>query len=82
MAPAAAGSGLAPGLLFSGYRDNPMPTMLQRLAREEAGQDFAEYGIALAVITGVAVLIAVAIGQDVQTLWQAGQNAVVQVVNP
>jgi Flp pilus assembly pilin Flp len=59
-----------------------MVTMLKRLMRDESGQDFAEYGIALAVIAGVAVLIAVAIGQDVQTLWQRGQNAVDQVVNP
>ena len=59
-----------------------MRAMLRHLLRNESGQDFAEYGIALAVIAGTAVLIAVAIGQDVQSLWQSGQNAAVQVVNP
>jgi Flp pilus assembly pilin Flp len=59
-----------------------MLTMLKRLVREESGQDLAEYGIALAVIAGIVALIAVAIGQDVQTLWQRGQNAIVQAVNP
>ena len=59
-----------------------MPAMLHRLVRDDAAQNLAEYGIALAVIAGTAVLIAVAIGQDVQSLWQSGQNAVVQVVNP
>ncbi len=59
-----------------------MTRLLQRLVRDDAGQDFAEYGIALAIIAGITVLAAVAIGQDVQTLWQRGQNAVSQVVNP
>jgi Flp pilus assembly pilin Flp len=59
-----------------------MLTMLKRLVRDESGQDLAEYGIALAVIAGIVALIAVAIGQDVQTLWQRGQNAIVQAVNP
>lgn len=59
-----------------------MLTMLKRLVKDESGQDLAEYGIALAVIAGIVALIAVAIGQDVQTLWQRGQNAIVQAVNP
>ena len=59
-----------------------MLTMLKRLVTDESGQDLAEYGIALAVIAGIVALIAVAIGQDVQTLWQRGQNAIVQAVNP
>jgi Flp pilus assembly pilin Flp len=59
-----------------------MTRLLQRLVRDDAGQDLAEYGIALAIIAGITVLAAVAIGQDVQTLWQRGQNAVSQVVNP
>ena len=59
-----------------------MLMVLKRLVRDESGQDLAEYGIALAVIAGIVALIAVAIGQDVQTLWQRGQNAIVQAVNP
>jgi Flp pilus assembly pilin Flp len=53
-----------------------MLTVLKRLVRDESGQDLAEYGIALAVIAGI-----VAVGQDVQTLWQRGQNAVSQAVS-
>ena len=58
-----------------------MLTVLKRLARDESGQDLAEYGIALAVIAGIVALIAVAVGQDVQTLWQRGQTAVTGAVN-
>jgi Flp pilus assembly pilin Flp len=58
-----------------------MLTVLKRLVRDESGQDLAEYGIALAVIAGIVALIAVAVGQDVQTLWQRGQTAVSQAVS-
>jgi Flp pilus assembly pilin Flp len=58
-----------------------MLTMLTRLVRDESGQDLAEYGIALAVIAGIVVLIAVAVGQDVQALWQRGEDAVSQPVD-
>jgi Flp pilus assembly pilin Flp len=59
-----------------------MTRMLQRLLADEAGQDLAEYGIALAVIGATTVLIAVAVGQDVQTLWQRGADTLAQLVNP
>ena len=51
-----------------------MLSLVKKLVREEAGQDLAEYGIALAVIAIGAAAIAVAIGGDVQTLWSNAQS--------
>ena len=42
---------------------------LKKLWKDEAGQDLAEYGIALAVIAAGAGAIAVAIAGNVNTLW-------------
>lgn len=53
-----------------------MLKIVKKLVREEAGQDLAEYGIALAVIAVGAAAIAVAIGTDVNTLWSNAQTAV------
>ena len=50
--------------------------VLKKLVRDEAGQGLAEYGIALAVIAAGAGLIAVAIGGQVNVLWQRGQTAI------
>jgi Flp pilus assembly pilin Flp len=50
--------------------------VLKKLVRDEAGQDLAEYGIALAVIAAGAGLIAVAIGTQVNTLWSRGQSVI------
>jgi Flp pilus assembly pilin Flp len=56
--------------------------VIKKLVRDEAGQDLAEYGIALAVIAVGAAAIAVAIGTDVNSLWSNAQtqidNAVTQ----
>ena len=49
---------------------------LRKLLADEAGQDFAEYGIALAVIAVGAAAAAVVIADDVTTLWQNGQAAI------
>lgn len=43
--------------------------LLKRLAKEESGQDLAEYGIALAVIAVGAGAAALAISTDVSELW-------------
>ena len=59
-----------------------MLEVLKRLVRDEAGQDLAEYGIALAVIAAGAGLIAVAVGTDVQTLWSNAQTVIDQAANP
>ena len=51
-----------------------MLNLIKNLVRNDEGQDLAEYGIALAVIAIGAALIAVAIGNDVQTLWSNAQT--------
>ena len=58
-----------------------MDRLVRRLVREDRGQDLAEYAIALAVIAvGVGVL-AVAIGGDVNTLWEHAQPALQTVID-
>jgi Flp pilus assembly pilin Flp len=58
-----------------------MLSVLKKLVRDEAGQDLAEYGIALAVIAVGAAAIAVAIGTDVNTLWKNAQSQINSAVN-
>ena len=53
-----------------------MLKLLERLAREQSAQDLAEYGIALATISIVAVVVAVIIAGDVGTLWSRAQNVI------
>jgi len=50
--------------------------MIKRLIAEELGQDLAEYGIALAVISVLAALVAVVVAKDVGTLWSQAQNVI------
>ena len=57
-----------------------MARLLRRLGRREDGQDLAEYGIALAIITAGVGLIAFAIGTDVASLWSTGQTTIATVV--
>ena len=59
-----------------------MLAMLKKLVREESAQDLAEYGIALAVIAAGAAAIAVAIANDVTTLWSNAQSAIDAAANP
>jgi Flp pilus assembly pilin Flp len=51
-----------------------MMTLVMKLVQDEAGQDLAEYGIALAVIAVGAGAIALAVGTDVQSLWSNAQS--------
>ena len=51
-----------------------MMTLVMKLVHDEAGQDLAEYGIALAVIAVGAGAIALAVGTDVQSLWSNAQS--------
>ncbi len=53
-----------------------MYELITRLVREESGQDLAEYGIALAVIAAGVGAIALAIRDDVQTLWSNAQGQI------
>jgi Flp pilus assembly pilin Flp len=48
----------------------------RRLIADDRGQDLAEYGIALAVISILAGIAAVIIAQDVGTLWSQAQNVI------
>src|SRR2546427_4422812 len=59
-----------------GKRGGGMLSLLSRLLREQTAQDLAEYGIALATISIVAVVVAVIIAGDVGTLWSRAQNVI------
>ena len=56
-----------------------MGTLGRRLVAEEAGQDLAEYGIALAVVGIIAAAAAVVIAKDIGTLWSRAQSTVFSV---
>ena len=53
-----------------------MVRLFARLFCGEAGQDLAEYGIALAVISLGAGLAAVAIAGNVSTLWSKASSLI------
>ena len=53
-----------------------MTALMKRLVADEAGQDLAEYGIALAVIGTIAAAAAIVIAKDVGTLWSKAQNVI------
>ena len=53
-----------------------MTALMMRLVADEAGQDLAEYGIALAVIGTIAAAAAIVIAKDVGTLWSKAQNVI------
>jgi Flp pilus assembly pilin Flp len=61
--------------------DSMLKLMMKRLIAEELGQDLAEYGIALAVISVLAALVAIVIAQDVGTLWSQAQNVISSATN-
>src|SRR5207249_8943763 len=53
-----------------------MTALVKKLVADDAGQDLAEYGIALAVIGTVAAAAAIVIAKDVGTLWSKAQNVI------
>ncbi len=53
-----------------------MRALMKNLIVDDAGQDLAEYGIALAVIGVIAAAAAIVIAQDVGTLWSKAQNVI------
>jgi Flp pilus assembly pilin Flp len=55
--------------------------LINKLVKDESGQDLAEYGIALAVIAVGTGAIAVAIAGNVNTLWETAQTAISTVAN-
>jgi hypothetical protein len=50
--------------------------LLKKLVVDDAAQDLAEYGIALAVIGALAAGAAVIIAGDVNTLWSRAQAVI------
>ncbi len=66
----AANSGRDPG------KEENMTALMMRLVADDAGQDLAEYGIALAVIGTIAAAAAIVIAKDVGTLWSKAQNVI------
>jgi len=58
-----------------------MTELLKRLITDDAGQDMAEYGIALAVVGLVAALAALAIANNVGSLWSRA-NSIISMANP
>jgi Flp pilus assembly pilin Flp len=53
-----------------------MTALVTRLFVDDAGQDLAEYGIALAVIGTIAAAAAIVIAKDVGTLWSSAQKVI------
>ena len=53
-----------------------MTILVKKLIADDAGQDLAEYGIALAVIGVIAAAAAIVIAQDVGTLWSRAQSII------
>jgi Flp pilus assembly pilin Flp len=53
-----------------------MRNLMIQLFADEAGQDLAEYGIALAVIGTIAAAAAIVIAGDVGTLWSKAQSVI------
>jgi len=49
---------------------------IRNLLADEAGQDLAEYGIALAIIAIGAAAVAVVVAGDVQSIWEASRDAI------
>ena len=55
--------------------------LIRRLIVCDRGQDLAEYAMALGIISIGVVLIATAIGTDINTIWSRAQPALQTVVN-
>ena len=53
-----------------------MLNLLERLLRDQIAQDLAEYGIALATISVVAIVVAIIVAGDIGTLWSKAQNVI------
>jgi Flp pilus assembly pilin Flp len=53
-----------------------MKELLKKLIVDDSAQDMAEYGIALAVVGLVAALAALAIANNVGTLWSKANSII------
>jgi Flp pilus assembly pilin Flp len=54
-----------------------MRKTLKRLRRDASGQDLAEYGIGLAVVTVVAATAAIGIAMDTKLIWTRALQAII-----
>jgi Flp pilus assembly pilin Flp len=62
----------------------PMTSMMRAalsFLRDDRGQDLAEYAIALAMIVIGVTFIAVAMGDDITTLWSNAQPVITTVID-
>jgi len=59
-----------------------MTDLMKKLVLDDAGQDLAEYGIALAVIGLVAAGAAIVIANNVGTLWSRANSVIANAANP
>jgi Flp pilus assembly pilin Flp len=59
-----------------------MMELMKKLVADDAGQDLAEYGIALAVIGTIAAAAAIVIAQDVGTLWSRANSVISSAATP
>jgi len=53
---------------------------LRKLLADDAGQDLAEYGIALAIIGLGAGLVAAVVAGNVADIWEASRDAIEAVI--
>ena len=53
-----------------------MRKVIRKLIVEDAAQDLADYGIALAIIGALAAGASLLIAGDVNTLWSRAQNVI------
>ena len=53
-----------------------MQNLIEKLAKDESGQDLAEYGIALAVIAGAVSVAVLAVKNKVGSLWSTAQTEI------
>jgi Flp pilus assembly pilin Flp len=57
-------------------KEEEMKELLKKLIADDSAQDMAEYGIALAVVGLVAALAALAIANNVGTLWSKANSII------
>ena len=63
-------------------KEETMMELMKKLVADDAGQDLAEYGIALAVIGTIAAAAAIVIAQDVGTLWSRANSVISSAATP
>jgi Flp pilus assembly pilin Flp len=65
---------------MNGKVREPRVRSVWNLLADEAGQDLAEYGIALAIIALGAAAVAAVVAGDVAAIWEAARDAIQDVL--